>query len=272
MQAHVKQWMSGDPVWVEASACALEALEQMQDRGIRHLPVVDAGRRVVGVLALDDLRVALPFPVGLREHPNVEQRESAREWTVADVMTHAPETLPEGADLSEAAEMMAERRIGCLPIVDAEGRLAGILTETDLLHALATLLWSDQQRERPLRVGDERERLVAELRRERDAIAARLDRYHSLEQSLATHPGREPLDAADAGSDLSDLRVTEGLDALAARRLAALDHALDRAGRGVLGVCEGCGGAIAPARLRALPGTSLCVGCAREKSGARRGA
>ncbi len=272
MQAHVKEWMSGDPVWVEADACALEALEQMQDRGIRHLPVVDASRRVVGVLALDDLRAALPFPVALWEHPSVAQRESAREWTVAEVMTHAPETLLEGADLSEAAEKMAERHIGCLPIVDAEGRLAGILTETDLLHALATLLWSDQQRERPVHVGDELERLVAEMRREREAIVARLDRYHSLEQSLATHSGREPLDAADAGSDLTDLRVTEGLDALAARRLAALDHALDRAGRGALGVCEGCGGAIPPARLRALPGASLCVACAREKGRGRPGA
>jgi len=269
VQSHVKEWMSGDPVWIEPGACALEALEQMQDRGIRHLPVLDADRRVVGVLSLDDLRAALPFPVALRDHPSVDQRESAREWTVADVMTHAPQTLLEGADLADAAERMTERRIGCLPIVDAAGRLAGILTETDLLHALATLLWSDRQRERPQRVGDELERLVGELRREREAIAARLDGYHALERSLATHASREPLDASDAGSDLSDLRVTESLDALATRRFAALDHALDRAGRGVLGVCEGCGGGIAPARLRALPGSTLCVACARQSGGAR---
>lgn len=269
MPAHVKQWMSGDPVWIEPGACALEALEQMQDRGIRHLPVVDSERRVVGVLSLDDLRAALPFPVGLRDHPTLDQRESAREWTVADVMTHAPQTLLEGADLADAAEQMAERRIGCLPIVDAAGRLAGILTETDLLHALATLLWSDRQRERPRRVGDELERLVGELRHEREAIAARLDGYHALERSLSTHASREPLDASDAGSDLSDLRVTEGLDALATRRLAALDHALDRAARGVLGVCESCGGGIPPARIRALPGTVVCVACAREKGAGR---
>lgn len=262
MRVQVKQWMSGDPVWVEPGACALEALEQMQARGVRHLPVLDPERRVIGVLSLDDLRAALPFPVGLREAPPLEERERAREWTVADVMTHAPVTLPDGADLAEAAEQMAERRIGCLPIVDSEGCLAGMLTETDLLHALATVLWSDRQRERPQRGGDELARLVTELRREREAIAARLDRYHDLERSLATHPSREPIDASDAGSDLTELRVTEGLDALASRRLAALDHALDRAERGVLGSCEGCGGPIVPARLRALPGTTLCVACA----------
>ncbi len=270
MQAHVKEWMSGDPIWIEPGASALEALEQMQDRGIRHLPVLDAERRVVGVLSLDDLRVALPFPVGLREHPTPDQRDTAREWTVAEVMTHAPHTLTEGADLADAAEQMAEWRIGCLPIVDAEGRLAGILSETDLLHALATILWSDRRQERPTRAGDELQRLVDELRRERDAIAARLDRYHDLERNLATHAGREPLDFSDAGSDLTELRVTESLDALASRRLAALDHALDRAARGVLGVCEDCGGAIVPARLRALPGTAVCVGCARAKGTRRR--
>jgi len=264
MQAAIKEWMSGDPVWISPGACALEALEQMQDRGIRHLPVLDAGRRVVGVLSLDDLRAALPFPVALRDAPTLEQRESAREWTVSDLMTHAPQTLSEGADLAEAADRMAERRIACLPIVDPDGRLAGILTETDLLHALATLLWSDRVRARRARGGSELEDLVADLRREREAIAARLDRYHALERDLATHASREPIDAAEAGSDAAELRVTEGLDALAIRRLAALDHALDRAARGTLGVCEGCGGAVPPARLRALPGTSQCVACARR--------
>jgi acetoin utilization protein AcuB len=264
MQAPVKAWMTGDPISIEPEASALEALQQMQDHAIRHLPVVDADHRVVGVLSLDDLRAALPFSVGLRQPATLEQRESAREWTVADVMTFAPATLREGADLAEAAERMAERRIGCLPVVDAAGRLAGILTETDLLHALATMLWSERVREHAGREGDELGHLVGELRRERDAIAARLDRYHAVERDLATHPGREPLDASDAGSDLSDLRVTERLDALAARRLAALDHALDRAGQGTLGACERCGGRIPPARLRALPGTALCVACARS--------
>ena len=47
---------------------------------------------------------------------------------------------------------MAERRIGCLPIVDAKGRLVGLLSETDLLYALAALLWTERTRE--LRVAE----------------------------------------------------------------------------------------------------------------------
>jgi acetoin utilization protein AcuB len=265
MESSVKPWMSGDPVSIEADASALEALECMQDRGIRHLPVIGRGRRVVGVVSLEDLRAALPFPVGLREVPSLSDRDSAREWRVGDVMTHAPVTLREGDELAEAAERMAERRIGCLPIVDAEGRLAGMLTETDLLHALATMLWSGRVRERKQRpAAGDLVHLVAGLQRERDALAVKMERYHTLERDLSTHGSREPLDFSEASSDLTELRVTEGLDALASRRLAALDHALARAAQGRLGICERCGGRIPRARLRALPGTPVCVVCARQ--------
>jgi acetoin utilization protein AcuB len=265
MAETVKEWMSGDPVSVAPDASALEALGRMQEHGIRHLPVVDGARHVIGVLSIDDLRAALPFDVSLRNPANGAQAESAREWCVGDIMTHAPVTLQETDPLAQAAELMAERRIGCLPIVDEEGRLAAILSETDLLHALASLLWTDQVRERRRTPQSERERLVAELAREREALAKKLDRYHAQERELATHGSREPLDFGDAGSDLAELRLTEALDDLAARRLRALDHALERAERGALERCDGCGGRIPLGRLRALPGTALCIACARGK-------
>lgn len=263
MTETVKQWMSGDPVSVSADASALEALERMQDRGIRHLPVVDGAHRVVGVLSIDDLRAALPFEVSLRVPASGAQAESAREWCVGDLMTHAPVTLQESDPLAAAAERMAERRIGCLPIVDAKGRLAGVLSETDLLQALASLLWTDRVRERRTAPLPELERLVADLTYEREALVRKLDKYHALERDLATHASREPLDEGDASADLTELRLTEALDDLAMRRLRALDYALERAAKGQLERCDACGGRIPLARLRALPGTSLCITCAR---------
>jgi len=263
MTETVKQWMSGDPVSVAADASALEALGRMQDRGIRHLPVVDGASRVVGVLSIDDLRAGLPFDVSLRAPARGVAAESAREWCVGDLMTHAPVTAREGDPLYEAVEKMSERRIGCLPIVDATGRLKGMLSETDLLQALSTLLWTDRTRERRLAPQPELERLVADLTHERDALMRKLDKYHALERDLATHAGREPGDEADSSVDLTELRLTEALDALAIRRLRALDHALDRAAKGQLERCDDCGGRIPLARLRALPGTSVCVACAR---------
>jgi len=62
--------------------------------------------------------------------------------TVAEAMTDSPVTITAYAPLQEAVERMLQGRIGCLPIVDERGHLDGILTQTDLLQALATVLWS----------------------------------------------------------------------------------------------------------------------------------
>lgn len=264
MDVPVKEWMSGDPVSIEPGASALEALDLLVDRGIRHLPVVDAERRVVGVLSVDDLRAALPFSVTPRRAPDPRERALAREWTVGDVMVHAPLTIREGDPLARAAERMADQRIGCLPVVDADGRLAGLLSETDLLHALVTSLWSDEVRERRSQ-RSELDLLVAEMRRERETLAAQLDGYHARERELSADLREEPRDAPDRGEDLVELGLTRALDDLTIRRFRALDHALDRAAQGRLGVCERCGGPIPVARLRALPGTTSCVACAREE-------
>jgi len=232
MDVSVKHWMSGDPVSLESSASGLEALELMVDRGIRHLPVVDAERRVVGVVTVDDLRGALPFAVDHRTAPSPSERELARECSVSEVMTHAPVTLSDESSLEDAALAMAERRIGCLPIVDADLRLCGLLSETDVLHALATRLWSD--RVRAERSGSALDHLVTALERERAAIE---DQQRSPQ----------------AGS----------LDATASRRCEAIELALVRHAEGRLGVCERCNGPIPIARLRALPASTVCVSCAR---------
>ena len=56
---------------------------------------------------------------------------------------------------------------------------------------------------------------------------------------------------------------------LAARRLRSIEHALEREARGELITCERCKGQISEARMRALPGATLCISCAREAETAR---
>jgi acetoin utilization protein AcuB len=264
MEASVKQWMSGDPISVSIDASALEALDLMVERGIRHLPVLDPRDLVVGVLSIDDLRAAMPVPVSLQSPLSPGDREAAREFCVGEIMTHAPETAGADCSLAEAAERMAQGRFGCLPVVDDAGRLEGILSETDVLYALAASLFTERAGEKQQRP-NELATLIAQLRSERQRIAARLDDVHALERQLATHPHEEPLDRSDRAADLQELSLAESLDALAARRLEAIDRALDHAKQGSLSVCDGCGGAIPLSRLRALPGTTQCVRCAREQ-------
>ena len=73
----VSEVMTTGLVTTTSAATVEECASLMTSRRIRHLPVLDPERRVVGVLSLDDLRAALPFPVGLRDHPTLDQRESA---------------------------------------------------------------------------------------------------------------------------------------------------------------------------------------------------
>jgi acetoin utilization protein AcuB len=264
MEAHVKAYMSGDPVSIGASASALEAFERMWERGIRHLPVCDAEHHVVGVLSIEDMRATLPFPVSLRRPLAPGEREVAREWHVGELMSHAPETLGPDQSLAEAAERMAEHRIGCLPIVDDTGRLAGLLSETDVLWALATSLGLRRLDEHRGRAG-ELAAFVAELERERERIRSRLASRQANERALEETERELPLDSAERGADRTEIDAARTLDELALRRLQAIDHALDRAAQRLLGLCERCGGAIPVPRLRALPGTTVCIACARER-------
>ena len=100
----------------------------MIDHAIRHLPVVDGSGKVLGIVSFEDLRAALPMPVSLTRPPDAAARKSATEVRVTDAMTDAPVTVAADAPLQEAVSRMLQHRIGCLPIVDEQGRLDGIVT------------------------------------------------------------------------------------------------------------------------------------------------
>jgi CBS domain-containing protein len=125
--------MTRKPVALLPESSARDALELAQDCGFRHLPVVEPGGRLAGIVTVDDLRSRAALPRGSR---------------VVDVMTRAPFTCTPDTPLEDAAEELARRRIGCLPVVGAGGELVGLLTETDALRALAALARQHPQRGR----------------------------------------------------------------------------------------------------------------------------
>jgi acetoin utilization protein AcuB len=260
VQLEVKSYMTGQPISIEPDASALAALDLMVEHGIRHLPVVDPARRVCGVLSFDDLRAALPVPLSLAAPLAFEERSAVRELAVGEVMTYSPQTIRYDAPLEEAAERMAAGRFGCLPVVDENGQLDGILSETDLLYALITALWAARGRESaPAAIG-----FAEALEKERSFLVRKLADYERHEQQITETRRELPLDLAEQGSETQDARLTEQLAELASRRLRAIEHALEREERGELATCETCSGPIPEARLRALPGTTLCVRCARQ--------
>ena len=101
---------------------------------IRHLPVLSAGK-VVGVVSQRDLfRSALGTALALGIRRPDELMSTV---TVRDVMSTPAVTVAPDAYVQDAARTMAERKIGCLPVVE-DGRLVGIVTETDIFRYAAS--------------------------------------------------------------------------------------------------------------------------------------
>lgn len=99
---------------------------------VRHTPVLeDDTGDVVGVLSQRDLfRGALARSLGYGEHA---QQKVLGMLLVKDVMTTDPVTASPGTPLADAARLMLERKIGCLPVIEG-GKLVGILTESDFVR------------------------------------------------------------------------------------------------------------------------------------------
>jgi RNA polymerase-binding transcription factor DksA len=196
----------------------------------------------------------------LRREPSERDRITAREYTVAELMTYAPVVTAPDTPLASAARELVHHHVGCLPVVDRAGKLVGILTESDALWALASLL---EPKARPPARQEGLRKLASGLRGERDRILAQLGRRQSAEREM-TAEAEEPMDEADHGELATEIALTGRLADLAARRLNQIDRALERESRGQLGVCGGCGEKIPLGRLRALPGTERCVRCAEQ--------
>lgn len=114
----------------------LESLhELMQDRGFRHIPVVDDEGTLVGLVSHRDLlRHAL---IEQSDVPRYVEREVLRQLTAEDVMTEPVETADPDTDIRVAAQTMFENKYGCLPVTEGQ-HLVGIITEADFVRFLAT--------------------------------------------------------------------------------------------------------------------------------------
>ncbi len=129
----VRDIMTSPVVSITPDVTLQDAYRTMQEKGIRHLPVVE-GEALVGVITDRDLRLATstlaptPFPPGSR---------------VSASMCRAVETVDPMDPVEEAARAMRVKKIGCLPVVN-DGRLVGIVTGLDLLDALMCMTGADK--------------------------------------------------------------------------------------------------------------------------------
>ena len=133
----VKDQMTPNPVCGHPEMPVTEAQALMQEHNFRHLPILDAENRLVGLVTQrslmhaipDDLDQFGPFVVNY-----VLAKLQAHNIMVRDVITIGPNTT-----IEEAARIMADNKIGCLPVMQ-EDELVGIISDSDLFRIMMELL------------------------------------------------------------------------------------------------------------------------------------
>jgi acetoin utilization protein AcuB len=138
----VRDVMTKQPITIDPDAPLATAAAVMREREIRHLPVIDAAGRLMGMITDRDLRSAVFTPL-VAEYLPWDERcqlrgvgETLENLRVRDAMTWDTVTTGPDVSLAQAAAVMFSARVGSLAVVEA-GRLMGIITERDVLRALA---------------------------------------------------------------------------------------------------------------------------------------
>jgi acetoin utilization protein AcuB len=210
----VEKWMSRNVITVPPHEKIIDAFELMQGRGIRHLPVIEDGE-LQGLVTDRDIRLALiPSPLSTPEDRmyHLGAQERVDEIMTADLITVAPHTT-----IEEAAKLMAKYKIGAVPVV-AQGKLVGILTETDILCVFIEMLETLQSSSRiDVVLGDKPGAM--------DEVYRLIEDSHTKVISVSMSPEET------AGSPIYSFRIQRTL-------VEPLVHKLERAGYRVVQALE----------------------------------
>jgi len=128
--------MTAHPMTIASEATLSEAIAIMRDVGCHHLPVISSQKHLIGILSMHDSEQALGE--SLEKSGPIVNLKLADSVPVSLVMTPAPIIVEPDAPAYEAARLMLEHFIGCLPVMRGE-TLVGIVTRSDLLMAFMAL-------------------------------------------------------------------------------------------------------------------------------------
>lgn len=117
-----------------------EARERMRGHSIHQLPVVEGDGKLVGIVSNHDVRETILPSALLPGLPDSEVEQRLRRTPVGEVMTRKVVTAALTDTLEDAVALLHDFRVNALPVVDEQGRVAGIITRTDVLQAVIDAL------------------------------------------------------------------------------------------------------------------------------------
>jgi acetoin utilization protein AcuB len=121
----VRNRMSNPPITISKDAAFQQGLSLMQQRRLRRLPVTDASGTLIGIVAERDLLLAAT------RHP-------ASSVDIAEFMKTKLVTATPDMDITQAAKLMLDHKVGALPVVE-DGKLVGMITESDIFRRFVEL-------------------------------------------------------------------------------------------------------------------------------------
>jgi len=179
---YVRDFMTENPVTVSPDDSVANAFALLKEHNVRRLPVVDANGFLVGIVTDSDLLKASPS--GATTLNIWELNYLLSKMKIRDLIHHDVVTIDADEPLEKAALLMREKGIGGIPVM-SEGRLVGIITESDIFKAFMEVMG----------LGERGARLTLELEHKPGQIlqVAQILKAEGLNiESIATFHGRKP--------------------------------------------------------------------------------
>jgi len=192
--------MSRSVIFVTPETSIADALNLMKSEHIRRLPVLKRGK-LVGIISDRDLLNASPSPATSLSIWELTYLLS--KLTVGEIMTRKVLTVTEDTPIEEAARIMADHKIGGLPVVRG-GDVIGMITETDLFKIFLEMMGA---RQRGIRLTVLVPEEPGQLARLTEAIASLGGNIISLSTFAGEHPGNSLVTCKIDGVDLEQVRA-----------------------------------------------------------------
>jgi len=133
----IRDWMTKNVITVQPETSMMKASKLMRENKIRRLPVVDESARLVGIVTDRDLKEASPSKAtSLDMH---ELYYLLSEIKVKDIMTKNPLAAKPTETVEKAAVLMMNNHVGGLPVVDDDGALVGVISDSDVFKVLVKI-------------------------------------------------------------------------------------------------------------------------------------
>jgi len=133
----VRDYMTRNVITVKENDSLLQARNLMKKNQIRYLPVLNEESKLVGIITFSDIMGYTPsqaISMNFWEMMDIISRKK-----VEDAMTVAPATVAQDMPIEDVATLFREEKVGMLPVIE-DNRVAGIITDTDILNAFTDLM------------------------------------------------------------------------------------------------------------------------------------